>query len=189
LLTDTLEQGASTESVSADKEVPLEAEIKEQIEQLEQKPSDIPSFMAAGKVIAIDLFQLMELGDLSLNVLIGDGDVVYVPEAKRFHVVGYIKDAGSYALKKPTTVLEGVALARGVNRKEASIKKCALKRKTEEGEIVIPLDLRAIATGQEPNFYMQPDDIIDIRQTTARATYLELYNFITRVFGFTGRMF
>ena len=45
-------------------------------------------------MISIDLYELLELGDLSLNVLVGNGDVVNVPEAKRFHVIGFARDPG-----------------------------------------------------------------------------------------------
>ncbi len=141
------------------------------------------------EVIAVDLYELMELGDLSLNVLVGDGDVVNVPEAKRFHVVGFARDPGSFALKKPTTVLEGVAMARGLQETEASKTKCLLKRKTPEGEFLIPVDLEAISKGKAPNFYLQPDDILYVRQTPLRRALLYAYDFVTRVFSLSGRIF
>lgn len=142
------------------------------------------------EVISIDLYELLELGDLSLNVLVGDGDVVNVPEAKRFHVVGFARDPGSFALKKPTTVLEGIALARGVQEEEASKGKCALKRRMADGqEVIVPLNLNAIAKGKEPNFYLQPDDIIHVRQTALRRTVLYMYDFVRSVFTLSGRLF
>ena len=38
-------------------------------------------------------------------------------------------------------------------------------------------------------FYLQPDDIIYVRQTTLRRTLLYAYDIITRMFTFTGRIF
>lgn len=149
----------------------------------------LPFDPAAKEVIAIDLYELLELGDLKLNVLVGDGDVVNVPEAKRFHVIGYARDPGSFPLKKPTTVLEGIAMARGFQEIEASKKKCVVKRKTTEGEYIIPVDLVAVARGEAPNFYLQPDDIIYVRQTTLRRTLLYTYDIVTKMFTFTGRLF
>ena len=148
------------------------------------QPFGFPNIMPRKDVIAIDLFQLMELGDLSLNVLVGDGDVVFVPEAKRFYVIGYVRYNGSFPLTKPTTILEGIALAQGVRDEQASVKKCALKRKTPEGEVIIPLNLRAIARGDEPNIYLRPDDIIDVRQTGLRRAVLYAYESISRVLNF-----
>jgi len=126
----------------------------------------------------------MELGDLNLNILIGDGDVVNVPEAKRFQVIGFARDPGSFALKKPTTVLEGIAMARGMMEEEASKRKCVLKRKTAEGEVFIPINIVAIAKGKAPNLYLEPDDIIIVRQTLLRRTVLYAYNFVRGVFSF-----
>jgi len=154
-----------------------------------QQPFGFMPIMPGRDVIAIDLYQLMELGDLSLNVLVGDGDIIYLPEAKRFYVIGFVRYNGSFSLKKPTTVLEGIAMAQGVREEEASVKKCALKRKSPEGEVIIPLNLSAIAKGKAPNIYLRPDDIVDVRQTGLRRAVLYTYNFITRVlnFGFTYR--
>ncbi len=149
----------------------------------------LPFDLRGKDVIAIDLYELLELGDLSLNVLVGDGDVVNVPEAKRFHVIGFARDPGSFPLKKPTTVLEGIAMARGFQEVEASKRDCVVKRKTPDGEYIIPVDLVAVAQGEAPNFYLQPDDIIYVRQTTLRRTILYAYQFLTRMFTFTGRLF
>jgi len=142
-------------------------------------------------VITIDLYEVMELGNLNLNVLVGDGDVVNVPEAKRFQVLGFVKDPGTYSLKKPTSVLEGIAMARGVMEEEASSSKSRLKRKTADGEIIIPLDIPAIAKGEKPNPYLQADDVIVVPQTGLRRSVLYVYSTIKSVFGFgvSGRAF
>jgi polysaccharide export outer membrane protein len=152
-------------------------------------PAGLPFDLGAKEVISIDLYELLELGDLSLNVLVGDGDVVNVPEAKRFHVIGFARDPGSFALKKPTTVLEGIAMARGFQEVEASKRDCVVKRKTPDAEYIIPVDLVAVAQGKAPNFYLQPDDIIYVRQTTLRRTLLYTYDIVTKMFTFTGRLF
>ena len=149
----------------------------------------LPFDLGAKEVISIDLYELLELGDLSLNVLVGNGDVVNVPEAKRFHVIGFARDPGSFALKKPTTVLEGIAMARGFQEVEASKRVCVVKRKTPDGEFIIPVDLVDVAQGKAPNFYLQPDDIIYVRQTTLRRTLLYTYDIVTKMFTFTGRLF
>ncbi len=153
------------------------------------KPPGLPFDLGGKEVISIDLYELLELGDLSLNVLVGHGDVVNVPEAKRFHVIGFARDPGSFALKKPTTVLEGIAMARGFQETEASKKHCVVKRKTADGEYIIPVDLVAVAEGEAPNFYLQPDDIIYVRQTRLRRSLLFAYEFLGRMFTFTGRIF
>jgi polysaccharide export outer membrane protein len=124
-------------------------------------------------------------------VLVGDGDVLNVPEAKRFQVLGFVKDPGTYSLKRPTSVLEGIAMARGVMEEEASSSKSMLKRKTVDGEIIIPLDIPAITKGEKPNPYLQADDVIVVPQTGLRRSVLYVYSTIRSLFNFgvSGRAF
>lgn len=134
--------------------------------------------------IAVDLIALMQEGAIELNVALGNGDVVYVPRAKKFYVVGFVRRPGGFPLNQPMTVLEGIAMAEGLMEREASPSECALKRLTSGQEEIIPLDLVAIATGEKPNFFLQPDDVIDVRQTTGRFVGLELLDFFKRLFHF-----
>lgn len=156
-----------------------------------ENPVESPAAPQEQEVIAIDLYELMELGNMNLNVLVGDGDVVNVPEAKRFQVLGFVKDPGTYSLKKPTTVLEGIAMARGVLDEEASSSKTLLKRKTADGEVVMVLDLPAIARGEKPNPYLQADDVIVVPQSGLRRSVLYVYNLMRSMFNFgvSGRVF
>jgi len=136
---------------------------------------------AEQSVIAIDLYELMEMGNLALNVVLRHGDVVNVPEAKRISVIGYVREPGNFPLKKPTTVLEAVALAGGLMEREASPRYCVLKRRLPEGELIIPLDLVAISEGEEPNRYLLPNDIIEVRQTAQKRFGLELLDVLRSV--------
>ena len=151
-------------------------------------PSGAP---AAGdkQVITIDLYELLELGNLSLNAVLSDGAVVNVPEAKRFAVIGFVQAPGSFPLKKPTTVLEGIALAGGLKANEASLRSCVLRRRTAAGETMLPLDLVAISEGASPNLYLQPDDVVEIRQTLSKKVLLDVADSARYIFnvGYTIR--
>ena len=79
---------------------------------------------------------------------------------------GELKNLGAFNLSKPTTVLEAVAMAHGVNHDRGSPSYCMLKRRVSSGpEQLIPIDLEAIRKGKKPNLYLEPNDIIDVRQT------------------------
>ncbi len=134
--------------------------------------------------IVVDLIALMQEGALDLNVALGNGDVVFVPRAKKFYVVGFVRRPGGFPLNQPMTILEGIAMAEGLMEREASPSKCALKRLTAGREEIIPLDLVAIAQGEQPNFFLQPNDVIDVRQTAWRFVGLELLDFIKRIVHF-----
>ncbi len=142
------------------------------------------------EVLTVDLIELMEEGNLQLNVVLKHGDVVNVPEAKKVYVVGFVRKPGGFYLKRPMTVLQAIAMSEGLIEREASPSHCALKRISNNREEVIPLDLVAISRGEKPNLYLLPDDIIDVRQTTSKFVALEVLDFVKRVFhiGYTYRL-
>jgi polysaccharide export outer membrane protein len=137
-----------------------------------------------GGMVTIDLIQLMETGNKRLNMVLHHGNVINVPKAKKFYVWGFVNKPGGFPLNRPMTVLEGIAEAGGLIPKEASPRCTFLKRIENEREEDIPLDLVAIASGEHPNIFLQPDDVIEVRQTTGRLIALELLDFIKRVFYF-----
>ncbi|NQU07630.1 MAG: polysaccharide biosynthesis/export family protein [Candidatus Abyssubacteria bacterium] len=139
------------------------------------EPAPSKASSGAGKeIISVDLYELLEMGNLALNAVLRDGDIVNVPEAKRFAVIGFVGKPGSFPLKKPTSVLEGIALAEGVKSTEASLRSCMLRRQTPGSESLIPLDLVAISEGQAENLYLMPNDIIEVRQTVGKRVLLDV---------------
>jgi len=150
-----------------------------------KEQSDDTGDAPAGRVITVDLYELLELGNLSLNVILQDGDVVRVPRAEGMSVLGYVRQPGRFPLTRPITVLEAIALAGGLEEREASPEACVLKRRRGEIEEIIPLDLVAISRGERPNLYLQANDIIEVRQTAAKRATLEALRLIPGLFSFT----
>jgi polysaccharide biosynthesis/export protein len=134
--------------------------------------------------ITVDMYELLELGNLGLNMVLVNGDIVHVPEAARFYVFGYVREPGGFLLKRPTTVLDGIALARGLREKEASPERCVLKRRTAEGESVIPLNLVEMARGTAPNQFLKAGDIVDVCQSASRGFWLGLWDGFKSMFSF-----
>jgi polysaccharide biosynthesis/export protein len=88
---------------------------KERVPEKPLMPGDAP----ANEVTRVDLKQLQE-GDLSRNMLLKDGDTVYVPKAETVYVTGQVRNPGAYALQtRNTTVLQAIALAGGVTDRGA----------------------------------------------------------------------
>lgn len=148
------------------------------------EPSESAGGRASSERITVDLYELLELGDLGQDMVLTDGDVVHVPEAAKFFVFGYVREPGGFPLKRPTTVLDGIALARGLREKEASPEHCYLKRRTLRGEQLITLNLLTIARGEAPNLYLKPGDIIEVRQTTGKSFVLGIWDGIKSVLSF-----
>jgi protein involved in polysaccharide export with SLBB domain len=140
------------------------------------------------RVVTIDLYEMSVRKNLELNMVIRHGDIVNVPEAGRFSVIGFVREPDSFALRKPTTVLEAIAMARGLIERQASPSACVLKRVADNEEIIIPIDLVAISAGEKPNFYLKSDDVIDVRQTVTRNVILEFLNLFKGVVGIGAKM-
>ena len=59
----------------------------------------------------------IESGRLSRNVIIRDGDTIFVPKAERFFVTGFVRTPGSYTLEPNMTVLQAISMAGGVTER------------------------------------------------------------------------
>jgi polysaccharide export outer membrane protein len=55
----------------------------------------------------------LELG--RADVLLQDGDIINVPQAKRFYISGFVKNTGYYVLDSNTTVSQAIVLAGGLS--------------------------------------------------------------------------
>lgn len=65
-------------------------------------------------VIQIDLGGLLKGGDQLSNLLLVDQDVLYIPKAENFYIIGQVKEPGSYPyLEKEITLVEAISLAGG----------------------------------------------------------------------------
>ena len=65
-------------------------------------------------IMKVDIKEL-QAGASGKNVLLRDGDTVFVPRAERVYVFGHVKNPGAYPLQgKNTTVLQALSLAGGV---------------------------------------------------------------------------
>ena len=68
-------------------------------------------------VVRVNLREL-ENGGFSQNVVLRDGDTIFVPRAESVYVFGQVKSPGAYGLQqKNTTVLQALALAGGVTNR------------------------------------------------------------------------
>lgn len=71
------------------------------------------------KIIIVNLFQLMEQGQESLNLSIVNGDNIYIPKKKVFYVTGEVNKPNVYDYEEGLTVIQALTKAGGVNDKAA----------------------------------------------------------------------
>jgi polysaccharide biosynthesis/export protein len=59
----------------------------------------------------------LQLGKAGLEIVLEDGDTIYVPKAQIFYVNGYVIHPGSYVLDPGMTVLQAISLAGGLSER------------------------------------------------------------------------
>lgn len=69
------------------------------------------------QVLVIDLKALVEKGDVSQNILINDGDSVFVSRSGMCYITGEVEAPGTYPCGDDTTVLKLIALSGGFTGK------------------------------------------------------------------------
>jgi len=72
-----------------------------------------------GQVLRLNLYKALALGETSVDVILDDGDLIYVPiiskEANRVYVFGQVNSPGVYSFRHPTiSLLDAVSQAGGV---------------------------------------------------------------------------
>lgn len=72
-----------------------------------------PGQSADADIIRVNLRE-MQLGVMSQNVSLRDGDTLVVPKAQAVYVFGQVRAPGAYPAEKGTTVLQALSLAGGV---------------------------------------------------------------------------
>jgi polysaccharide biosynthesis/export protein len=85
------------------------------------KPGEKP-----GTPVVVDRREL-ELGRAGMDVVLQDGDIINVPEAKKFWVSGQVKNQGQYVLDTATTVAQALILAGGLTER-GSDRRITIKR-------------------------------------------------------------
>ena len=75
-----------------------------------------PGDPRAAEVMKINLDDLRE-GRLQANVILQDGDTLFVPQADLFYVTGFVRTPGQYPLRSNMTVQQAIAAAGGLSER------------------------------------------------------------------------
>jgi len=94
-----------------------------------------------------------------------DAPKVYItvkqPSSHSFNILGNVKEPGRYPMLAPTTVLQGISMAKGFNE-WASRNKTVIIRGYGEKQKIMPFVYDDVVDGDKPeqNFIMHPGDTI-----------------------------
>jgi len=99
---------------------------------------------ADGSRVAIDLQKLFD-GDPAMNLVVHDGDTVFVRHAPQFYIYGEVQHPGEYRLARNTTISQAISIGGGLT-----------PRGTQRGAIVKRLD----AEGKERKYSVSEEDVL-----------------------------
>lgn len=112
------------------------------------------------QTIVVDLTELLENGNMTLNVPVFAGDVVNVPKGGLFFVDGAVNTPGAYTIRGKTSLVQAISMAKGVNS-VAALGDVRIFRDRGTGERdVIVADYAAIRDGEKPDIPIAENDII-----------------------------
>jgi polysaccharide biosynthesis/export protein len=94
-----------------------------------------------GNVILRFDLRKVQAGDANENIEVQGDDMIFVPKAQAFFVLGEVRKPGTFSLDKETSVLEAVTLAEGFSDKAAASGVKILRRTADGKQETLALDL------------------------------------------------
>lgn len=130
--------------------------------------------------ITVNLYQLMEGGNLKNNIVLQAGDVVTVPHAGIVYILGAVAKPGGIVLsndRTQLTTLKILALAGGFTR-TAKTDHAVIIRKDNQGQNhEVALDLKKILNRKAEDLQLQPSDILYVPESGAKQAVLRSLEF------------
>ena len=124
----------------------------------EQVTADGRKIGSGSSILRLDLRKI-QAGDVKENIVLEDGDMMFVPKAQAFFVLGEVTKAGTFPLDKETSVLEGVTLAGGFSNSAAPSAVKLLRRGPDGKQDTIALDLSG-AVPRDKHFRLEDGDTV-----------------------------
>jgi polysaccharide export outer membrane protein len=139
--------------------------------------------------ILIDLRRLLSGGAMELNIPIKNGDVIYVPPAQMAFILGAVKKPGQVPVRDNLTVTQAVALTEGQDLILSSNKITILRFDANGERIVLPVNLKSITAGEEPDPKLKANDVVFVHEAGWRRVFYDIRNFLPGSVGLSASMF
>lgn len=134
-----------------------------------------------GSFISLRLNDTMR-GEEKANPYVEPGDIVTLPEADQVYVIGNVYSPKTLPLKEPITVSRAVAMAGGPLR-DSKTDRVHIVRQQPGGEAEIFVDLKKIASKQATDVLLQPNDIVEVRESASKSMIRSLLGVVAPAMG------
>lgn len=109
-------------------------------------------------------------GDEKANPYVEPGDIVTIPEADQVYVVGNVYGPRALPLKEPITVSRAVAMAGGPLRDSKTDRVHIIRQQPgSANNAELYVNLNSIARKQSPDVMLQPNDIVEVPESTGKS--------------------
>ncbi len=140
------------------------------------KTGTVQPFAPKTETTVINLRRLVRGQEPQLNIMVRNGDVVYVPFAGTAYVLGAVKRPGSISVKENLTVSQAVAQAGDVDPMLAN-NDITIMRFDDQGKpININTNLKRIFARTEPDIPIKDNDVVVINESTLKKTLYLIKN-------------
>jgi polysaccharide biosynthesis/export protein len=123
------------------------------------KMAAVRAYSPQGKTLVINIQRLVS-GAPELNVMVKNGDVVYVPFAGTAYVAGGVKKPGNVTVKENLTASQAVSAAQGVDPLTGTSHIVIMRFDQQGRPIRIEADLKDISQGKEADIPVKDNDTI-----------------------------
>ena len=131
----------------------------------------VESLIQKSEPLRVDLTQLLDRGDMTQNLDLLSGDVVYIPLQKalnaselKIYLEGEVKNPGIYDYRPGLTVLHACIMAGGFAKHAAPNRTKIIRQNGDDTEI-IKINLKEVKDGEIPDVKLKPGDRIHIPET------------------------
>ena len=132
---------------------------------------NIEKLASKTKPLKVDLYRLLNRGDMSVNPVLEPGDVVYIPlkesldlAESKIYVEGEVKSPGAFDFHHGMTALNACIMAGGFNNFAAPNRTRIIREKDNKREI-IKINLNQVKDGKIEDIELQPGDRIHVPET------------------------
>ena len=112
------------------------------------------------QTLAIDLSELLEKGNLDLNIPVFSGDVINVPKGGVVFVDGAVEKPGAFNLSSRMTLMQVIAMAGGMKFEAHKGELKLYRPRTDGTQEVINIDYNAVRDGLKEDIALKQNDIV-----------------------------
>jgi len=157
--------GLSKNGADAGKDVSVE-----RASGFQDLPDDSGIRLIAPDKVSIELKRLLYSEDTKLNIEVKPFDIISVSRAGIIYLVGAFNKPGGYVLdnKDQVSVMEAVAMAQGFGGNARTSQAKIIRRLPSGQPTEIPVDLKKILNGKEPDVELAANDILFVPNSTGK---------------------